>query len=144
MSWTNYRVEWILYSEIKHSDWMLQVMWLVLANQTALLQSRAVPVWPDSAIFWTLGNFLKPLAKINLAQSSPFLGNYCKGVEIIHFSGETIFGQLLLTFGDFYLVILPTRYIKPWTISPLKQPTADQYCKTFFVVIHKSVKWTNK
>ena len=26
---------------------------------------------------------------------SQFLGNFCKGVKIIHFSGETIFGKLL-------------------------------------------------
>ena len=52
-------------------------------------------VWPDLAIFWTLGNFLKHLATINLPQFSPFLGNYCKGVKIIHSSSETIFGQLL-------------------------------------------------
>ena len=45
--------------------------------------------------FWTLANFLKPLPTINLPQSSPFLDNYCKGVKIIHFSSETIFGQLL-------------------------------------------------
>ena len=63
-------------------------------------------VWPDWAIFWTLGNFLKPLATINLPQSSPFLGNFCKGVKIFHFSSETIFGQLLKTFGDFYQVTL--------------------------------------
>ena len=25
----------------------------------------------------------------------PFLGNFCKGVNIIHFSSEIIFGQLL-------------------------------------------------
>ena len=42
--------------------------------------------------------FLKPLATINLPQSSPFLGNYCKGVKIIHFISETFFGQILKTF----------------------------------------------
>ena len=36
------------------------------------------PVWPDWAIYWTLGNFLKPLATINLPKSPPFLGNFCK------------------------------------------------------------------
>ena len=29
--------------------------------------------------------------------------NFCKGVQIYHFSGEIIFGQLLLTFGNFLL-----------------------------------------
>ena len=38
----------------------------------------------------------------------PFLGNFCKGVNIIHFSSEIIFGQLLLKFGNFYLVTLLT------------------------------------
>ena len=41
------------------------------------------------------GQLLKPLATINLPQSPPFLGNFCKGVKIIQFSSETIFGQLL-------------------------------------------------
>ena len=36
------------------------------------------PVWPDLAIYWTLGNFLKPLATINLPKSPTFLGNFVK------------------------------------------------------------------
>ena len=32
-------------------------------------------VWPDWAIYRTLGNFLKPLAAINLPKSPTFLGN---------------------------------------------------------------------
>jgi len=42
-----------------------------------------------------LGNFLKPLATIILPKSPTFLGNFCKGVKIYHFSSEIIFGQLL-------------------------------------------------
>ena len=56
--------------------------------------------------FWTLGNFLKPLAAINLSKSPTFLGKFCKGVKIFHFSSEIIFGQLLWTFGYFLLVTL--------------------------------------
>ena len=41
------------------------------------------------------GHFLKPLAIINLTKYPTFLGNYCKRVQIYHFSGEIIFGQLL-------------------------------------------------
>ena len=48
-----------------------------------------------------LGKFLKPLAAINLPKSPTFLGNFCKGVKIFHFSSEIIFGQLLWTFGIF-------------------------------------------
>ena len=42
-------------------------------------------VWPDLAIYWTLGNFLKPLATINFPKSPTFLGNFCKWVKIYHF-----------------------------------------------------------
>ena len=59
-------------------------------------------MWPDWAIYWTLGKFLMPLAPINLPKSSIFFGNFCKGVKIYHFSSEIIFGHLLKTFGDFY------------------------------------------
>ena len=40
------------------------------------------------------GQLLKPLAVINLPKSPKFLGNFCKGVKIYHFSSEIIFGQL--------------------------------------------------
>ena len=41
-----------------------------------------------------LGKFLKPLATIKFPKSPTFLGNFCKGVKIYHFSCELIFGQL--------------------------------------------------
>ena len=53
-------------------------------------------VLPDLAIFWTLGNFLKPLAQINLPKSPTFLGKFCKGVKIFHFSSEIIFSTYVL------------------------------------------------
>ena len=42
-----------------------------------------------------LGNFLKPLATINLPKSPTFLGTICKGVKIYHFSIEIIYWQIL-------------------------------------------------
>ena len=45
--------------------------------------------------FGNLLDFLKPLAAIILPKSPTFLGNYCRGVKIYHFSIETIFGQPL-------------------------------------------------
>ena len=45
--------------------------------------------------FWTLGNFLKPLAGINLPKSPSFLCKFYKGINFFHFSCEIIFGQLL-------------------------------------------------
>ena len=58
-----------------------------------LRRGELQPVWPDWAIYWTLGNFLKPLATITLSKSSTFLGNFCKGVKLYHFSLEIIFGH---------------------------------------------------
>ena len=53
-----------------------------------------------------LGNFLKPLATINLPKYPTFLGIFCKGVKIYHFYSAINFGQLLQTFDDFFLVTL--------------------------------------
>ena len=64
--------------------------------------ARSPPVWPEWAIYWTLGNFSKPLATINLPKHLTFLGNFCKGVKIIHFTSEIIFGQLYRHLATFY------------------------------------------
>ena len=63
-------------------------------------------VWPDLAIYWTLGNFEMLLATLNLHKSLTFLRNFCKGVKIYHFSSKIIFGQVLWKFGNFFLVTL--------------------------------------
>ena len=60
------------------------------------------PVWPDLAIYWTLGNFLKPLAAISLPKSPTVLGNFCKGVKICHFSSEIIFGHFYRHLAIFF------------------------------------------
>ena len=52
-------------------------------------------VWLDRSIYCNLGNFLKPEATIILPKLPTFLGNFCKVVEIFHFSSEIIFGQIL-------------------------------------------------
>ena len=59
-----------------------------------------------------VGYFSKPVATIILPKLPTFLGKFCKGVEIFHFSSEIIFGQLLLTFGDFLLVTLQSGLIQ--------------------------------
>ena len=45
--------------------------------------------------FCTLGSHSKPVATIILPKLPTLLGNFCKGVKIIHFSCEIVFGQLL-------------------------------------------------
>ena len=56
--------------------------------------------------FLHFGQLFQALATINLSKFLTFLGNFCKGIKIQQFSSEIIFGQLLQTFGDFYLVTL--------------------------------------
>ena len=51
-------------------------------------------VWPDWAIFCTLGNHSKQVATIVLPNLPILLGNFCKGVKMLQFSSEIIFGQL--------------------------------------------------
>ena len=48
-----------------------------------------------SGKFLDFGQLLKPLAAINLPKSHTFLGKFCKGDKIFHFSSEIILGQLL-------------------------------------------------
>ena len=48
---------------------------------------------------------------MNLPKSLTFLSNFCKGFKIHHFSSEIIFGQLLLTFGELFLVTLIVTYL---------------------------------
>ena len=51
-------------------------------------------VWPDRAICWTLGKFLKPMATINLHKFLTFMGNFwCQNLSFL--------GNLFYTFGDF-------------------------------------------
>ena len=51
-----------------------------------------------------LRQLFKALCNNFLPKSPTFLVNFCNGVKIYHFSSEIIFGQLLYTFGDFFLV----------------------------------------
>ena len=88
--------------------WILYNFFRSVITYKVILLKRftygALTVRQDWAIYWTLGNFLKPLATLNFAQISHILRQYLKNVKINHFSCEIIFGQLLLTFGDFVLV----------------------------------------
>ena len=67
---------------------------------------RQMPSVTRLGIFLHFWQLFKALATINLPKSPTFLGNFCKGVKIFHFSSEINFGQLLQTFGDFSLVTL--------------------------------------
>ena len=69
--------------------------WKRSEPRLAILFHTSPSVWPDWAIYWTLGNFSKPVASISLLKTTTLLGNFCKGVEIFNFSSEIIFRELL-------------------------------------------------
>ena len=50
-------------------------------------------MWQDWAIYWTLGNFFKPLAKINLPKSPTFLANFLKVPYSIIFLVKSYLGN---------------------------------------------------
>ena len=47
-------------------------------------------MWLDWVIYFTLGNFLKPVATNILPKSPTFLGNFGKGGKLFHFYAEII------------------------------------------------------
>ena len=54
-------------------------------------------VWPDCAIYCTLGNYYKPVATIILPKLAHFMQSV-KCVKIFHFSSEISFGSLFIAF----------------------------------------------
>ena len=64
---------------------------------------RRQTVWPDWAIYWTLGNFLKPLATINLPKSPIFLGIFfVKMSKSISFVVKSIWGNFYRHLAIFF------------------------------------------
>ena len=86
------KLSWSPSRKQYYKTFLLQLM---VALITAKIWCVIWAVWPDWVIYCTLGNHLKPLAIINSPKSLTFLGNFCKGVKIIHFFSKIIFGQLL-------------------------------------------------
>ena len=83
-------------------------------------------------IYWTLGNFLKPLATINLPKSPKFLGIFCKGVKIDHFSREIIlanfYRHLAIFFWSHWLSLPLRGSVVPFIIFPTRSSITHQLC----------------
>ena len=77
-------------------------MWL--SHLWHIHQYSLQSVWTDWAIYWTLGNFLKFLASINLPKSSTLLGNFWTGVKIRHFSSGNHFWATFIDIWRFFSV----------------------------------------
>ena len=57
------------------------------------LEVRVSPVWPDWAIYCTLGNFSKPVATFILPKFTTFFDNFRKVLKIFNFPSEIILGN---------------------------------------------------
>ena len=93
-----------------------------------------VAVWLGRVIFCTLGNHSKQVAIIILPKSLTLLGNFCKGVKIIHFSIEIIFGQLLYR----HLAIFIWSH---WFIAKVFTKIAASFYKSYLWLGHKALTW---
>ena len=71
-------------------------------GETNFDSKRYGPVWPDRVIYWTLGNFSKPVATIILPKSLTFLGNFCKDVKIFNFLVKLFLGNFYRLLATFY------------------------------------------
>ena len=78
-------------SSIRHQD----LNPLPLEHESSQLTTRTglLPVRPDWAIYWTLGNFLKPLATTNLPKSPTYLGIFVKVSKSIIFLVKSFLGN---------------------------------------------------
>ena len=76
------------------------------------------------------GPRLKAFGNNYLPKSPTFLVNFCKCVKIFHFSSEIIFGQLLKTFDNFFLVTL-----QPGTDVSLRHAEATLEYSLIFVAL---------
>ena len=99
------------------------------------LYSQAV--WPDWAIYWTLGNFSKPMATINLPKS-PSYAIFVKVSKTIIFLVKSFLGNFYRHLANFY-----------WSQALIHQAELDGnlfpliWCKICNVCLErtKKMKW---
>ena len=86
LGWNLRQFRSIVYTIMKGLKFRIKLRTVIRKVQQKMLYTYLPPVWPDWTFYWTLGKFLKHLAKINLPNSPTFKGNFCKDVKIHHFS----------------------------------------------------------
>ena len=83
-------------------SFLLSLFYCIISPSPCQPLCHSLSVWPDWAIYLTLGNFLKPLATINLSKSPTFLGNFCMCLKIYYFSSESILGNFYRHLAIFF------------------------------------------
>ena len=64
-------------------------------------------MWPDCAIYWTLGNFSKPAATISFSKSPTFLGNFVKESKSLIFLVKSFYRNLATFYWSHWSHKLP-------------------------------------
>ena len=82
----------LLFGRNSWSNWCLLLQTQPLLYVLNFVSDRPWSVWPDLAIYWTMGNFQMLLATINLPKSPTFLGIFRKGDKIYHFLEKSFLG----------------------------------------------------
>ena len=109
---------WILHQKNCQSNEVLKCLWEAIHKLSKLTQnltfiiecnwtfivykSDELSLWPDWVIYWTLGDFSKPIPTINLPKSPTFLSFFCKFVKILNFSSEIIFWETFIDIWQFF------------------------------------------
>ena len=75
---------------------------LIKVEQVVCIQLSLHAVWPDWAIYSTLGNFSKLVATIILPKLYRFFAIFVKVMTIFHFSSEIILGNFYRHLATFY------------------------------------------
>ena len=128
------------FNSVNRTHWYRATLILQI-HEFCKIAGQLATAWPDLAIYWTFGNFLKALAAIDWSKSSSFFGKFCKGAKIYHFSSEIILKQLLWTFGDFFLVTwLATVYLRT---SIFSESSGRQFHSSFLnrKIAKRAVVW---
>ena len=93
---TSFWVTWKFNPSFPHTS-------AVMATHLYLLpQCVCQSVWPDWAIYCTLGNFSKPMATIILSKLPTFLGNFLKQSKSFIFLVKSFLGNFYKNLATFY------------------------------------------
>ena len=85
-------------------------------------------VWPDLPIYWTLGNFSKPLATISLPKTPTFLGNFLEVSKYLIFLVKSFLGNFyrhLATFHRSHCMLRPGQWF--WALAMAIRPKHNIY-----------------
>ena len=98
-----YYFKMLIYHELVS---LLKTFHLNINQSSCCCREAMLAVWPDWAIFYTLGIFSKPGAIIILPISPTHSRQFLLRCQNLSFTRGILLGQLLWTFGNFLLVTL--------------------------------------